>query len=321
MKWVILSSLVFTVVLPVMASAVVIDPKFSIDPASSAVDGNITPDDVLRPGPVVFIHGSTLGLRDGFFSGVFDNLEALSFGKDPIRNPLFFSVDRVAVGLPGSAVFAQAQPGVEEAQGDVYVSLPPFGSNALFIDEAQLGLTPGFFGDDLDGLELDTTPPHVYFSIDALSASNSFGAGSLANDLFIDTFPQLFASGELHIGLAAGDDLDALVLDDTFQPGVLNPGIDRALFSLSPFSPSTFTFTGNPYAPCVRDFLSPADVCVTDFTGGFALWATAADIGLRPDDNVDALDTVPEPTTIVFMALGCVGLVVYRYRFRSPREV
>jgi hypothetical protein len=315
MKQVPFVSLVLAMAHLVMAGPGVSEPKFSLDPASPAIDGNITPDDVLTPGPAVFIQGSSLGLQDSFFTGVFDNLEALSFGKDPIRNPLFFSVDRVAVGLPGTAVFLQAQPGVEEAHGDVYVSLPPFGSNALVIDEEQLGLTPGFFGDDLDGLELDTNPPHVYFSIDALSASNGFGVGNLANDIFIDTFPLLFASGELDIGLAPGDDLDALVLDDTFQPGVLNPGIDQALFSLSPFSPSAFTLTGNPYAPCVSEFLSPADICFTDFRGGFSPWAAAGEIGLRPDDNVDALDTVPEPATIVLMALGLVGLVVHRYRF------
>ena len=41
--------------------------------------------------------------------------------------PLFFSVDRVAVGLPTTAVNAQAQPGVEDTHGDVFKSLPRVG--------------------------------------------------------------------------------------------------------------------------------------------------------------------------------------------------
>ena len=32
---------------------------------------------------------------------------------------------------------------------DVYRTLPPFGSNSRVIDEEDLGLVPGFFGDDL----------------------------------------------------------------------------------------------------------------------------------------------------------------------------
>jgi hypothetical protein len=311
-KVVIFVSLVLAMAYLVMAEPVVSEPKFSLDPASPAIAGDLTPDDVLTPGPVVLIHGSSLGLQDSFLTGVFDNLEALSFGKDPIRNPLFFSVDRVAVGLPGTAVFFQAQPGVEEAHGDVYVSLPPFGSNALVIDEEQLGLTPGFFGDDLDGLELDTNPPPVYFSLDALSASNGFGAGSLANDIFLNSLGNIVCEGESQIGLDPGDDLDALVFD---------AATNTALFSLSTFSPSTFTASGTPYRPGVKGFLSPADILITRCTGSFSLWAAAADLGLRPDDNVDALDTVPEPATIGLMALGLIGLVVSRYRFRRPRGV
>ncbi|MBW2737459.1 MAG: PEP-CTERM sorting domain-containing protein [Deltaproteobacteria bacterium] len=308
MKKVIFATFVIIILNPLIAGAVLIEPKFSIDPASPAIDGNITPDDVLVAGPSVHTQGRDLGLQDDFFSGFYDNLNALSYGQDPITNPLFFSVDRVAVGLPGTAVNSQAQPGVEEAAGDVYTTLPPFGSNNLFIDEQQLGLTPVFFGDDLDALELDTEPiPYTYFSIDSLSASNGFGTGGLDDDiLFSDgtgSF-QIFAEGISNIGLGFGDDLDALALWDVFEPGTLNPGIDKALFSISTFSASAFTV------------VSPADILFTDFTGNFSLWASAADIGLRFDDEVDALDTVPEPATITLMAIGFAGLGFHRYRLR-----
>lgn len=282
-------------------------PLFSIDPASPSIDGNITPDDVLAPGPEVFIQGRDLGLQDSFSTGIFDDLDALSFGQDPIHNPLFFSVDRVAIGRPGTDVFLQAQPGMEEAHGDVYMSLPPSGSNRLVIDEEDLRLVEGFFGDDLNGLELDTNPPPVYFSIDFLSASNGTGAGILANDIFINKFPFIYAVGESDIGLHPQDDLDALALD---------AAANRALFSLSPFSPSTFTFTGLSYSTCIPGHMSPADICLTDFAGGFGPWAAAGDIGLLSDDNVDALDTqaVPEPGTVLLLGSGLVGLWVFRRR-------
>ena len=330
MKKVVFVTFVIIILNPLIAGAVLIEPKFSIDPASPAIVGNITPDDVLKTGPVVHTEGLSLGLKDNFFSGDFDNLNALSYGQDPIMNPLFFSVDRVAVGLPGSDVYSQAQPGVEEAAGDVYTTLPPFGSNSLFIDEQQLGLTPGFFGDDLDALELDSEPnPWTYFSIDSLSATNGYGAGDLANDILISDGSGgfgIFAPGEVQvlpsgdrvgIGLDPFDDLDALVLLDVINPGVLDPRVDLALFSLSTFSSSAYTFSGNPYSPGVKGFLSPADILFTDFTGSFSLWASASDIGLYSYDEVNALDTVPEPATITLMVIGFAGLGFHRYRLRG----
>jgi hypothetical protein len=299
----------------VSGNALAVDIKFSVDPASPAITGAVTPDDVLTAGPAVFTPGTALGLVDNVQTGMFDNLNALSYGQDPIQNPLFFSVDRVSVGLPGSAVNVRALPGVATAAKDVYVALPPVDSNSLFLDGARLGLAPGFFGDDLDGLELDTAPaPFTYFSIDFLSDSNAFGGGDLANDILISRGNGLFGIFAQHgvLGLQVGDDIDALVLDDRFEPGILNPGIDKALFSLTPFSSSTFTFSGAAYAPGVLGELSPADILFTDFTGDFSLWASAANIGLRPGDNVDALDTVPEPHSLFLLVIGLAGLLFSR---------
>src|SRR5205814_2224414 len=126
-------------------------------------------------------------------------------GFDPINTPIFFSVDRVAVGLPGSAVFTDAAPGSENAAGRIYVTQPPQNSNALYLDEKSMRLQSGFFGDDVDGIELDTDPNHegkgIYFSIDQLSASNGFGAGSLADDIFLNSLLTPFAEGTTDIGL------------------------------------------------------------------------------------------------------------------------
>ena len=284
---------------------------FSVDPASPAIDGSLTPDDVLEPDPSIFIPGTNLGLTDDFFNGLFDNLNALSYGRDPIQNPLYFSVDRVAIGLPETDVNSQAQPGAEEAHGDVYKTLPPFGNNSLFIDEQQLGLAPGFFGDDLDALDLDTqsNPEFTFFSVDFLSFPNS----GKQDDILVNNINNVYADGASDIGIDEEDDLDALILFDVTPDGmggfisepngILDPGLDQALFSLSTFSPSTFTSTGNSYNPGVKGFLSPADILKTDFTGDFSLWAAASELGLLPDDELDTLDTtvadVPEPLNFV----------------------
>lgn len=295
--------------------AAIIDPDFAIDPASPSIDGNITPDDVLKTGPIVFQQGTGLGLQDNFFSGVFDNLNALSYGQDPVTRPppgkdlpIYFSVDRVAVGLPNTDVNLEAQPGNEEASGDVFVTqfLGVSGTNRQFIDEEELGLVPGFFGDDLDALELDSEPsPYFYFSVDGLSVSldwtdlwASTGAGDVVQ----------YADGEGQIGLLSDDDIDALILLDRNLDNKATPGVDLALFSLSTFSPSTFTFTGNTYDPGVQGSLSPADILFTDFTGSFSLWAAAGDVGLRFDDELNALDTIPEPATVALLVTGLVVL-------------
>jgi len=310
----ILISIVFA---PSLSQATTVSPDFAIDPASPSIDGNITPDDVLISGPAVLQQGTGLTLEDDFFSGFFDNLNALSYGQDPVTRPppgkdlsIYFSVDRVAIGLPGSAVNTEAAPGNEQAAGDVFVTPLPgaSGTNFQFIDEESLGLIQGFFGDDLDALELDTAPsPYFYFSVDGLSPSldwTDLWASTGNGDIF------QYADGESLIGLLDDDDIDALILFDMNQDNVATPGVDLALFSLSSFSPSTFTATGNPYIPGLQEFLSPADILFTDFSGSFSLWTAAGDIGLDEYDELNALDTVPEPGILVLIGTGLLGLMV-----------
>lgn len=311
---------------------------FAIDPASpsigSGISGSVTPDDVLIPSPEVFIEGIGLGLQHDVVGGLFDNLNALSWGLDPLRTPegdfdpsllepILFSVDRVAVGLPGTAVFNEALPGNEEAAGDVFSANPLSnpGFNQQFIDETTLGLIEGFFGDDLDGLEVHGPPAPTYFSIDAQSITNiTLGGGTTANDIFRGSFSLApWASGEVDIGLDFDDDLDALVLDDiSVGPGVLDPGEDIGLFSLSPFSPTVLGGGVNCANQAIT--VSPADVLITFFDGCFDVFATATSMGLRVDDNIDALDTVvPEPSTLSLVALGVAWFAVARRRGQHGR--
>ena len=103
---------------------------------------------------------------------------------------------------------------------------------------------------------------------------------------------------------------------DGYNPvpnGVLDPGLDLALFSVSTFSPSTFTQSGGSYTPGLPGFLSPADVLFTDFTGEFSLFAPAAELGLASDDELNALDTaIPEPLSLVVWSFLAIGLLGWR---------
>ena len=169
------------------------------------------------------------------------------------------------------------------------------GDNHVLFDAQELNLTGG---DDMDALTR-TLGANVCFSIDANSAS--IAAGVSANDIFINNITSLFASGVADIGLNDSDDIDALSFNDEYQPGVLNPGIDSAYFSLSAQSPSS----------------GPADLLFTDFSGSFSLWKSAADLGLAPGTELDALST-PEPASVfVWSFLGLLGASISYRRCRA----
>lgn len=287
---------------------------FSIDPGSPAP---FSPADILVPGPGLAISEAALGLTPG------DNLNALSFGNDPVQGPALtggveFSVDRLSAGLPGTAVDIQSFP-FPEAHGDVFSTIPTVpgpGTNMLSIDEEMLGLTPGgFFGDDLDALDRNGGPG-VYFSVDFLSPANL--GGGVANDIFVGTTGTLFADGDA-FGLDFDDDLDALILQDRGTIGVLDPGLDTAYFSLTSDSPTTFTASGDPYVPVphgtpiVPGGVSAADILFTDFLGPITLAASADSIGLSEFDELNALAN-PEPGTLALVGVGVAGFFCVRRR-------
>jgi hypothetical protein len=197
--------------------------------------------------------------------------------------------------------------------------------------------TPLFVDSDGDGMHGD----QVFFTLDEFSPTiRAGGAGFAVEDILVsmpaDTNDAQFrlnppgnfaaatkyADGVDHVGLFNGDVIDALVLSDVtplfsdpfFLPltnGAVNPGLDEALFSLAPGSPTLTTFG-----------YSPADVFYTDFQTVFAaddlmdykykVFATAAQLGLLPGDNLDALDiflAVPEPSALAMLLLtaGCLA--------------
>ena len=205
------------------------------------------------------------------------------------------------------------------------------GNNILSVDESQLTLTagagPGVMTpsnvaappitggshDNLDAMDFhlldhngDGIPdaPGVFswlFSVNpdeaAELAALSGGAFSAA-DVFavvpvVNTSMLAFSAASSGLDAAGPntDDIDALHL-------VTDGAGGGALFSLAPGS-----------ASLLQHGLSAADIFFTDFNGSFTTYLTAADIGLLPQDNVDAL---PEPATLTLLALG--GLAMLRRR-------
>jgi hypothetical protein len=179
-------------------------------------------------------------------------------------------------------------------------------------------------------------PLSSYFAVapDEAASLNGGGGGPAglisAADLF-DVAPMVPGTAPVAYAPAASmgldvvgglnsDSIDALVLWDlNLLGGPVNngpgaePGIDFALFSLAPGSATLAQFN-----------LDAADVFFTDFTGAFAVYAFAADLGVGPapggppfgPSNVDALEAVPEPATFVLAAIGLLGVLGYTWRRR-----
>lgn len=302
------------------------DPHtFSLDAASPS---GVNPADLLNPSavppPSTQVLAANLGLQVG------DELDALSGGADAVQdsNIVFFSVDRLSLGavpgpMPPWDVLNQAL--LNQQAGDVYATTNklggwsvPVGLNMLRDNQGSLGEIPQILPpvpnpggmDRLDAMafeEFDLTADlahdlPVYFSLDPLSPSV---VGLSPADILLSPVGGGFAvfapAGAL--GLTMHDDLDALALLDLGVAGRVDPGIDLALFSLAPGSP-TLAVLG----------ASPADVFITTFNSFSAVHYPAGSLGLLPTDNVDALEVqIPEPICLSLL-LPAVGLVIRRRR-------
>ena len=259
---------------------------FSVDIASPTLSMGFTANDILVSGPNLFRSGSSLGLSAS------DSFGDFSFGNDPISQPLYFGVGREAVGTSGSEVYIESAAG--GANGSVYQSLPPAGSNSTYASDGSLGLGGGLLGDDVHGLSLMPYTGSVYFTLEEGSPSLS---GLSAADIFLNSTANIFATYAA-MGLQPGDEIDGLVLLDRGRPGLLDPGVDEALFSVSSFSQSSSLFGGS---------LQPGAVYLTNFNGSSSLYASATSLGLRSDDELHGLATVgtPEPGSLAMMIIGC----------------
>jgi hypothetical protein len=266
-------------------SAIAAPFSFSIDLGSPTVP-SVGNNDVLQSGPVggpptVLMPAASLGLP----AVSADEIDAMSdFGVDE-EGP-FFSVDRASVGLPGTAVAAQAALG--QAAGDIFRAIP----GALHLNQRSLGLLPSILPgaptaapiDNLDALNFfNATIENRLYS---LAPGNSLGVSGA--DLINSSGITVVTAAAL--GLLPGDDIDALQWI-----------FSGYYFSLTPGSPS---LAGS----------SPADIFYSPGNGSFSLHTDATRLGLQSTDNVVALAWLPEPTSFSLVGMGLLGLAGARRR-------
>lgn len=254
-------------------------------------------------------------------------VDALSSGTEA-GSIYVFSVTFGAVGLPASAVAFEVgfgappsqtiPPGVPgpaappEAHGDLFVTAPlaVFGVPGLAVaipvgsligaDEFTLGLNvcddvnalmyriPGFgvgtayYSLGFTGVGPGGTGPGPFFPADIIGPGGVPWAGFGA------------------LGLLAGDDIDALIIQD-FAPGPFyTPGVDFVAFSLTPGSPTLGVIGAGP-----------GDLLVPTPAGLPVVFIPAAAFGLAPGDNLDAIDVIPGgcPNTILTNLTNLTKLV------------
>lgn len=271
---------------------------FSID-ATSPSTVAISPADVLSPGPVggppvVAIPFGATGLK--LLPG--DDVSAIAFPVHTEPAPVFFSVDRLALGAPSPAPSVITEAAVGQAAGDIYIPPVAF-TNTLVINQSALGLLPPAVPgvpvpppiDNVDALEMiHPAMPSAAGLLYALApGSPTLGAiGATAGDILTTT-----ASGPIiaipfaSMGLVPADVVDGLVVL-AGTPAVV-------FFSLAPGSPSLV-------AP-----LTAGDVLIP----GPTTFVSAPMLGLvPPGDNVDAISAVPEAHRFVLMLAGLGALLI-----------
>lgn len=242
---------------------------------------------------------STQGCEGG--EGGKDDVDALSYGVDSSAGdaPVVFSVGPGSAGLPDTAVAEQAACGPAQPQADTF-SAPLDGSNRLLFDgdgistdcpaADALGLVERPLSDDLDALNeqpANFVDPEgdgaidepVFFSLAAGSPTLDASIRGAADVLWtVGGFqPGIYASAEA-LGLQPDDDMDALCLINEGE-FLYEPEVDAIAFSLAPGSPTLAALGASP-----ADVLGP---------GPQVLFA-AGDLGLREDDNLNAMTCFAE---------------------------
>ncbi|MEA2561144.1 MAG: hypothetical protein QOH06_2648 [Acidobacteriota bacterium] len=315
--------LILSTATALLALALPANAGVSIDRASPSIGGcpfavspaqvfNLVPPgggcDVFGVGPVLEVMPPAMGLVP------MDNIDALSANTltpETLSYYLVFSGSRGSVGMAGTPYSVEAVN--NQAASDLWrtliTSASPAASMAAcapvaiaaphFLHRNQTGFNlartaaPGVAvaagQDNIDAVELDVLDftgddvhdVPVYFSLDPASP-NLVASG--ADIYFSPAGAGFFVpfSFPAAIGLVGMDNVDSLVMWDRVNIGVADAGVDFALFSLAPGSPTLAAIGG-----------SPADIFVTNFAGGFCLFAPAGALGLIGADNVDGLDVMP----------------------------
>ena len=207
-----------------------------------------------------------------------------------------------AMGVPGVLVDSSV-PAIPIAAVGTHDNVDSFEHNLFDTDGDMKNDTWMYFSINPDEALIMTPSAPGISAADIFDIKPAGVLGNLSNNPFA-------AAASMGLDMHGPDDIDALVMYDLDVlggpcwggPGA-QPDVDYALFSLSHGSASLINWG-----------LSEADIFLTNFTGSFALYASAADLGLigrpglEPGDNVDALEIIPEPTTIALLGLGILAL-------------
>ena len=284
------------------------DPSFSV--ARNGPSG-LSPADIFNLGPAVSIPCGGLGLNVAPLAdcnpGVNqDNVNSLSYGADWWHSAkagyhLFFSVAPGSLGLAGTAVAGEAGCPTAEPEADEFGSAG-FWTNFQMFDgdgsdcgagnaggpvgllEAQAAQPPN---DDMDALdeflEPQIAPGLVWFTLDPASPSLGPLMASPADILVVPAnggvAPWIYANAAA-LGLAAGDVIDALCLQDYDD---MYSGFEPIWFSLEKNSP---TLTANGW--------SGADILAAPPMMPVSRVVTAAQLGLAASDDLNALKCLYE---------------------------
>ncbi len=275
-----------------------------------------------------------------------DVIDAISDGLDPVFAPHtdFWSVTPGSIGFVGTGVFIESSvmdtpPGATPGHaGDIFVSggIMPAGAN--FLAPAPFGWANGSLtGDEFNAGLATPTPPGdnvnsydlafigagapVLFSLAPLSPTlaalgagpgDILGVGGLYGAAPVIVIP----AGAL--GLPVGADIDALAIAGLPPPmavipaGSIEYSLTAATAGLVPASlGSGATILGLAYIP------GPPPIGPTPITVH-----TPAALGLLPSDDLDALDVsnqlfIPEPSSMVLLGLGVLGLTGHGLRRRK----
>ncbi len=231
------------------------------------------------------------------------NIDAFSDGSD-ILPPLppvgcrtvfiEYTVDRASLGIPGSIVAAQATPGGNGAASDTFGLQWDSGGLTYYHASDALAVTArstnGATETDLDALAwLERQRWPVYFSVDAVTATMlGVSAADVLTSMGNGTYAVYLS--EASLGLASGDDVDALAVSDVAGDVVL---------SLTKGSPSSLAgpFAGVAAAGLLR------------FSGAPPLTPYVAPLTLTLDAASDELDGVRITDPVRFHACDGSQLV------------